>query len=268
MKRYGKQIEQIDDSVFRPMEFRVKSSETDDQIFNKINNLFKEAQMEWQGVFPDNSRLNMQPATVKSCVSELQDVKLFNSNLEVVDDAFEHLVNMHQKEKMAQYFTPRYIIDMCVKMLNPKRDEKMIDTAAGSCGFPMHSTLHVWKQINPQADNLFTTSKRTVSEKLYVQNNVFGIDYSENSVRVGRMLNIIAGDGHTNVLHLNTLDYRNWFAKYVNNADWFAKYGEGFRKLAMLRQDKTTCYSRDILDGDYSRFEFDIVMANPPLQGI
>lgn len=99
MKRYGKQIEQIDDSVFRPMEFRVKSSETDDQIFNKINNLFKEAQMEWQGVFPDNSRLNMQPATVKSCVSELQDVKLFNSNLEVVDDAFEHLVNMHQKEK-------------------------------------------------------------------------------------------------------------------------------------------------------------------------
>ena len=91
--------------------------------------------MEWQGVFPDNSRLNMQPATVKSCVSELQDVKLFNSNLEVVDDAFEHLVNMHQKEKMAQYFTPRYIIDMCVKMLNPKRDEKMIDTAAGSWAF-------------------------------------------------------------------------------------------------------------------------------------
>lgn len=267
MKIYGKQIEQIDDSVFRPMEFRVKSSETDDQIFNKINNLFKEAQMEWQGVFPDNSRLNMQPATVKSCVSELQDVKLFNSNLEVVDDAFEHLVNMHQKEKMAQYFTPRYIIDMCVKMLNPKQDEKMIDTAAGSCGFPMHSTLHVWKQINPQADNLFTTSKRTVPEKLYVQNNVFGIDYSENSVRVGRMLNIIAGDGHTNVLHLNTLDYRNWFAKYVNNADWLAKYGEGFRKLAMLRQDKKTCYSRDILDGDYSRFEFDIVMANPPFAG-
>ncbi len=50
--------------------------------------------------------------------------KLFNSNLEVVDDAFEHLVNNNQKSDMGQYFTPRYVIDMCVKMLNPKRMRK------------------------------------------------------------------------------------------------------------------------------------------------
>ena len=85
----------------------------------------------------------MGQATLKSCVKELQYVKLFNSNLEVVDEAFEHLVNKNQKGDMGQYFTPRYVIDMCVKMLNPKPDEKMIDTAAGSCGFPMHTIFYV-----------------------------------------------------------------------------------------------------------------------------
>ena len=36
---------------------------------------------------------------------------------------------------------------MCVKMLNPNKTETMIDNAAGSCGFPVHTIFHVWKQI-------------------------------------------------------------------------------------------------------------------------
>ena len=51
------------------------------------------------------------------------------------------------KGEKGQYFTPRYVIDMAVKMLNPKQTETMIDTAAGSCGFPVHTIFHVWEQI-------------------------------------------------------------------------------------------------------------------------
>jgi type I restriction enzyme M protein len=32
-------------------------------------------------------------------------------------------------------------------MLNPQEDEYMIDTAAGSSGFPVHTIFHVWRQI-------------------------------------------------------------------------------------------------------------------------
>ncbi|CAG8667860.1 1359_t:CDS:1, partial [Ambispora gerdemannii] len=39
---------------------------------------------------------------------------------------------------------------------------------------------------------------------------IFGIDFDEKVVRVARTLNLIAGDGNTNVLHLNTLDYDRW----------------------------------------------------------
>lgn len=263
INRHHMLLKDIDDSAFRVLEFRATENDSLDGVYNKINRLFLRAQQQWQGVFPANSTLNMQKATVKSCVKELQNVKLFNSNLEVVDDAFEHLVNQNQKEGMGQYFTPRYVIDMCVKMLNPKPYEKMIDTAAGSCGFPMHTIFHVWKQINPEAYNLFTARRRKPEETEYVQNNIFGVDFSEKSVRVGRMLNIIAGDGHTNVIELNSLDYKNWDSDYVAQPEWQAKYGEGFRKLVAMSADGTASSAGK----KYKEFTFDVLMANPPFAG-
>lgn len=260
---YNKTLNEIDDSKFRVLEFRVKEQDSLDDVYNKINELFQKSQKKWRGVFPDDSRIEMQKGALKSCVKELQNVKLFNSNLEVVDDAFEHLVNNNQKSDMGQYFTPRYVIDMCVKMLNPKENEKMIDTAAGSCGFPMHTIFHVWKQMNPDATNLFTTNERTAEETDYVQDNVFGIDFGENCVRVGRMLNIIAGDGHTNVLYLNSLDYKSWDSEFANNPLWAAKYSEGFHKLVDLSKNKRATEPKE----KYQGFLFDVLMANPPFAG-
>lgn len=260
---FNQRLNDIDDSRFRVLEFRSTDNDSLDDVYDNIDELFQKAQKKWPGVFPRNSHIEMQKTALKSCVKELQNVKLFNSNLEVVDDAFEHLVNRNQKDDMGQYFTPRYVIDMCVKMLNPQPNEKMIDTAAGSCGFPMHTIFHVWKKMNPDAENLLTTNERTPEEIDYVQNNVFGIDFGENCVRVGRMLNIIAGDGHTNVLYLNSLDYRNWDSDFVRNPSWYAKYGEGFRKLVDLSENS----SARSPERKYSHFQFDVLMANPPFAG-
>ncbi len=247
-------IQNIDDSNFRKLDFRNTGTETD--TFNRLKKLFDEARKQWKGIFAEDAKFDLTPTHLKTCVSYLQDVKLFNSNLEVVDDAFEHLVNKEQKGDKGQYFTPRYVIDMCVKMLNPQEHETMIDTASGSCGFPMHTIFHVWNTINPNMPNLLTTKKRTKREIQYVQNKVFAIDFDLRSVRIGRTLNIIAGDGKTNVLLLNTLDYTRW-NETVTNRDWLKNYNEGFAKLEELRTKK---------DDNHS-FEFDILMANPPFAG-
>ena len=69
--------------------------------------------------------------------------KAFNSNLQVIDEAFEYLVTQVAKGAKGQYFTPRHVIDMAIKMLNPKETEKVIDTAAGSCGFTVHTIQYI-----------------------------------------------------------------------------------------------------------------------------
>ncbi len=234
---------------------------TEKELYNKISSLFEEAKNRWRGVFEENSKILLTPSHLSVCVESLQNVKLFNSNLDVVDDAFEYLMSKSSKGEKGQYFTPRYVIDMCVKMMNPKESEYVIDTAAGSSGFTVHSIFHVWNAIRerkglPKGDN-FTTEERSNDEVNYVEDKVFAIDFDEKAVRVAKTLNLIAGDGKTNVINLNTLDYSRW-DEVTKQDRWQDAYFEGFRRLKRIRPTGAN---------DYKEFEFDVLMANPPFAG-
>ena len=240
--------EQVSDDGFRSMEFR-NTGQTDSELKTKIQRLFDEAKNQWKGVFPEYSTFELSDSHLSVCVSSLQDVKLFNSNLQVVDEAFEYLVSKSAKGEKGQYFTPRHVIDMCVKMLNPQPGEYMIDTAAGSCGFPVHTIFKL-------TGTLFTNAEIPESEQEHVL-KVFGIDFDEKTVRVARTLNLIAGDGETNVLHLNTLDYERWSDRTERDSTWILTYGRGFDRLKALRAESE----------ENKLFNFDILMANPPFAG-
>jgi len=147
---------------------------------------------------------------------------------------------------------------MCVYMMNPQSNEYMIDTACGSCGFTVHTLFNVWQKLVNQGKAQFanfSNQKLTSEQKDYV-NKVFGIDFDERSVRVARTLNMIAGDGKTNVLHLNTLDYTRWEEK-LKDSSWAKTYLDGYYRLLDLAESRQ----------NPKEFNFDIVMANPPFAG-
>lgn len=257
-KLYDELVCERDASAY--LKFR-NSGDTDFELKEKIQGLFDDAKKKWEGIFADESKILLSPSHLAVCVATLQDIKLFNNNLDVVDDAFEYLMSKAQKGEKGQYFTPRYVIDMCVKMMNPSVNDKIIDTACGSSGFTVHSIFKVWKDIRsekrlPEGEG-FTAAQRIPEETNFVRDNVFAIDFDEKTVRVARTLNLIAGDGQTNVLHLNTLDYSRW-GEITKQEDWNDTYNEGFKKLKKLQPKGSN---------DYSRFEFDLVMANPPFAG-
>ena len=243
----------------RPLEFG-NFGYTETELKDIIQNLFDKAKEKWPGVFDEKEKFLLSPSHLSVCVSSLQKVKLFNSNLEVVDEAFEYLISKSSKGEKGQYFTPRYVIDMCVRMLNPTEEETMIDTASGSCGFPVHTIFYVWQKIlekkGLKRSHLFTLEKKPEECTDYVQSKVFAIDFDEKAVRVARTLNLIAGDGQTNVLHLNTLDYERWDER-INDEKWQDAYMAGWQKLRKLRKDPKS--NQD--------FNFDILMANPPFAG-
>ena len=243
----------------KDLEFR-NAGESDSEIKMKIEKLFNKAKDKWEGVFSKDDKIKLSPSHLSVCIGSLENVKLFNSNLEVIDEAFEYLVNKSAKGEKGQYFTPRYVIDMCVKMLNPKPNETMIDPASGSCGFPIHTCFYVWQQLYKakglSQSHLFTAEKKIPECIDYVKEKIFGIDFDDKSVRVSKMLNLIAGDGHTNVLYLNSIDYEHW-DEWTKNDEWGDIYFEGWKRLKKLRAEKDA--NRD--------FNFDILMANPPFAG-
>ena len=243
-----KAVGTVDDEDFRVMAFR-NTGQTDAELKAKIQTLFDQAKSQWPGVFSQGATFELSDSHLSVCVSSLQDVKLFNSNLLVVDEAFEYLVSKSAKGEKGQYFTPRHVIDMCVQMLNPQPGEYMIDTASGSCGFPVHTIFKL-------TGHLFNNAEIKPDEKENIL-KVFGIDFDEKTVRVARTLNLIAGDGETNVLHLNALDFERWSDRAEKDRQWIRTYGDGYERLEKLRAE----------EGQNKRFNFDILMANPPFAG-
>ena len=246
---------------------RFRNQNTAAQLKVAIQNLFDEAKKKWPGVFLDDERIRLSPDHLQVCVGSLEEWKLFNSNLDVIDDAFEYLVSKSSKGEKGQYFTPRWVIDMCVKMMNPKEGETVVDTACGSAGFTVHSMFHVWRQImramGREESHLFTMEAKPPRCIDYVRDNVFAIDFDEKSVRVSRCLNLIAGDGETNVLHLNTLDWTKWDETAKQN-EWLDTYGDGWRRMRKLRVKE----KGEAADSpSYRSFGFDVLMANPPFAG-
>jgi len=140
---------------------KYKDSKT---TFKVISKLFENARDEWKEIFEKSDKIKLSPEHLSVCVGELQNIKLFGADLRIVDEAFEYLVPDVSKSKKGQYFTPRVIIDACVRILNPSRKEHVIDPACGSAGFLVHAMEYVWKKYNM---NDYQTKSRYAGRYLF-----------------------------------------------------------------------------------------------------
>ena len=231
----------------RYVKFRVGGA-SPTEFKTKINDLFDKAKQKWPGVFLEGESIDLAPEHLVTCGSYLENVKLFNSNLQVIDEAFEYLSVEVGKAKKGQYFTPRHVIDMAVKMLNPNIEERLIDTAAGSCGFTVHGIFHVW-------GNEFTAEGPAKWQSDYASEMVYALDFDTRSIKIAKALNLIAGDGRTNVYRANTLDPRGW--------DDDVKVGMSDRLMHFAGDSKTNNWNHE----NFRYFDFDVLMTNPPFAG-
>lgn len=89
----------------RHLEFR-NYGDTESELKAKIGALFNKAKNKWEGVFAESAKINLSPSHLAICVSSLEEVKLFNSNLDVVDEAFEYLINKSSKGEKDNILRP------------------------------------------------------------------------------------------------------------------------------------------------------------------
>src|SRR5208282_4573471 len=246
-KLYDEWAANNDPARNRHIHFRIYG-ESPQELYEKINGLFASAKNRWRGIFGSTERIMLRPGHLLTCVSFLQDIKLFNANLQVIDEAFEYLITEVAKGKKGQYFTPRWVIDMCVKMLNPRIDERVIDPACGSSGFTVHTVFYL-------AGGGFSAGGLPPQITEYAGTMVYGIDSSPKAVKIAKALNLIAGDGKSNVYELNSL----------NPPKWSEEGKAAFRPL-LTRFSDDPARDEDNLR-DFQLFDFDILLTNPPFAG-
>jgi len=219
---------------------------------DNIQRLFSDAKKEWPGLFLEGERIQLEPAHLSICVGELEKIKLYDANLEIVDNAFEYLLPDIAKGKKGQYFTPRHVIDMAVKMINPRENEYIIDPASGSGGFLTHAMQYVWYH------DLDEKSRDTKVN--YAVTHIYGIDFADTAVKISRALMLIAGDGKSHIFKLNSL----------NPQEWQGDEGEKEKARYQLRERlyKFNDYTKDEDNNkNFKYFNFDILLTNPPFAG-
>lgn len=222
-----------------PAKFRVGALESAADARVRIDKLFTDARSQWQGVFAEGEELLLGDDTLAFCVSALQKAYLLKSDADVLGAAFEVMINPTMKGDKGQYFTPRHVIDLCIRVLNPLETETLFDPACGSGGFLVSAMDHVFKQIRSERDD---ESEILENQKDYASNNVFGMDYDPIIAKVAKAYMLIWGDGRSNIAVGDGLNDKNW-------------------------SDDTRAKFQVLKAGKREHRKFDIIATNPPFAG-
>lgn len=202
---FAKLWDEFDKGSDDPMDFRTTTAKAQEQA-KRFFGVFKRALNIWRDVLRESDWPVLSSEALVAIVSAIERLRFSDTDLDVLDTAFEYMVNPEQKADKGQFFTPRPAVKMAVKMLNPKPNELAIDPACGPCGFMIHS-LH-W------VTNRYLKRKYGNEWKVYRTNyarsNLFALDYDSKLVKVARFMMLIAGDGRANVFRVSSLDQREW----------------------------------------------------------
>ena len=119
------------------------------------------------------------PETLRAFLKQIDGFTYDHS--ERLGDAFEYLLSvMDSQGDAGQFRTPRHIIDFIVAIVDPKKDDVVLDPACGTAGFLISSYKHILA-ANTGADGHSTL---TPDDRERLARNFRGYDISPDMVRL------------------------------------------------------------------------------------
>ena len=101
------------------------------------------------------------------------------SNSENLGNAFEYLLSiMGSQGDAGQFRTPRHIIDFIVEVVNPSKNDTILDPACGTAGFLISAYKHIMKQAQE------TKKPLTPAQHQKLMQNIVGYDISPDMVKL------------------------------------------------------------------------------------
>ena len=132
---------------------------------------------------------------------------------ERLGDAFEYLLSVLGSQGDAgQFRTPRHIIDFIVTVIDPKKDESVLDPACGTAGFLISSYKHILKtNTNEQGHSTLTPDERG-----RLADNFKGYDISPDMVRLSLVNMYLHGFADPHISEYDTLTSEEYWNEYAD----------------------------------------------------
>ncbi|MCD8404998.1 type I restriction-modification system subunit M [Tenacibaculum dicentrarchi] len=89
-----------------------------------------------------------EPASLRKIIKNIDELDWFEAKEEGLGEMYEGLLEKNASEKKSgagQYFTPRPLINVMVRLMNPKVGERLNDPACGTYGFMIAAHHHILK---------------------------------------------------------------------------------------------------------------------------
>jgi len=150
------------------------------------------------------------PETLKGFLKTIDAFEYDHS--EKLGDAFEYLLSiMGSQGDAGQFRTPRHIIDFIVKVVNPTKDDLILDPACGTAGFLISAYKHIL-----ESNVLEGHSSLTVNEKKRLTESVVGYDISPDMVRLSLVNLYLHGFSNPKISEYDTLTSEEKWNEYFD----------------------------------------------------
>ena len=249
-------------NIPQPLEFYTTSEERSNPdgqltVQKRISKIFQRVKKRHGKIFDINDEIKLKPRSLAYIVSELQRYSLLNTNIDIKGKAYEEIVGANLRGDRGEFFTPRNVMKMVVEMINPRINERVVDTSCGTGGFVVTAMTHVIQQIEKdfvaelgiEKKDWDADTIRAYQDKIseIAGTYFFGFDINPDLVKATKMNMVMNNDGSGNILQTNSL---------LPPHEW----SDAFRtKLAdVLGISKTEIRNHKTIEF------FDVIVTNPP----
>lgn len=186
------------------------------EVKDRVELLYKEVRKkpELKGLFEAQIEgITFSAEIVSYIVSQLEKYDFIHSSVDVKGVAYETIVGPNLQGSRGEFFTPRNVVKMTVKMLDPNPGDRIYDPACGTGGFVVIAFNYVseklrqkhktkWKNPNIPTE---AEEKKLFDEIHEAGKSIFGTDFNANLVKAAQMNMIMNNDGRGGLYAENSL---------------------------------------------------------------
>lgn len=174
----------------------------------RVQKLFREYADQFPDVFDSHEKITVGADSIAEAVGVLKNWSLAARNDDADDwdlmgETYEQFTHINLKRQQGQFFTNRLVVEMMVKMLDPKIGEHALDPAGGSGGFATGIFRYLRRKVlNTTSDKSPVRDRQLAS----IKDSVYLVEIAARLVKIAKCAMLLTGDGQSGMTRGNSLD--------------------------------------------------------------